>query len=136
MRCLLDTRTFLGLACADPRLPRECTRMFEEPRNDFLLSVASVWEMAIKQSLGRLELGRPLPVLIELATREQNVGVLGIEIAHVTQVATLPVHHHDPFDRLLVAQALVEGLPVMSDEVLFDAYGVLRIWPAGPREDP
>ena len=129
MRCLLDTHVFLWLASGDERLTPASVELFEEPKNDFLLSAASVWEMAIKQSLGRLKLARPLAGLIELATRDQSVGLLGIELAHVAHVATLPFHHRDPFDRLLVAQALSEGLPVLSDKAVFDEYGVLRIWP-------
>lgn len=130
MRCLLDTHVFLWLASGDDRLPAACIELFEEPKNDFLLSNASVWEMAIKQSLSRLKLGRPLSGIVELATRDQSIGLLGIELAHVTHVATLPWHHRDPFDRLLVAQALIEGLPVLSDRTVFDEYGVLRIWPS------
>ncbi|MBW2523445.1 MAG: type II toxin-antitoxin system VapC family toxin [Deltaproteobacteria bacterium] len=130
MRCLLDTHVFLWLAAADERLPAGCVELFEDTKNDFVLSRASVWEMAIKQSLGRLKLGRSLAGLIELAIEEQGLGLLGIELAHVAHVASLPFHHHDPFDRLLVAQALIEGLPLLSDKPVFDDYGVLRIWPA------
>jgi PIN domain nuclease of toxin-antitoxin system len=130
MRCLLDTHVFLWLANASERLPAACIELFEDTNNDFVLSRASVWEMAIKQSLGRLKLGRSLSGLVELATDEQGIGLLGIELTHVTHVASLPFHHQDPFDRLLVAQALIEGLPVLSDKSVFDDYGVLRIWPS------
>lgn len=129
MRCLIDTHVFLWLACGSSQLPPAAIELFEDPKNDFLLSRASVWEMAIKQSLGRLKLGRSLTGLVEVASQEQGIGLLGIELAHVTHVASLPFHHRDPFDRLLVAQALIDGLPLLSDNHSFDEYGVLRIWP-------
>jgi len=130
MRCLLDTHVFLWLASASENLPPGCIELFEDTNNDFMLSRASVWEMAIKQSLGWLKLGRSLSGLVEMATDEQGIGLLGIELAHVTHVASRPFHQRDPVDRLLVAQALIEGLPVLSDKSIFDDYGVLRIWPS------
>ena len=90
--------------------------------------MASVWEMAIKVSLGRLLVGRPLQRLIEIATREQGIHLLDIELDHALQVTGMPWHHRDPFDRLIAAQSLVEGLTLVSKDDAFDAYGVTRLW--------
>lgn len=128
MRVLLDTHAFLWLAAGDERASDRCVEVFLDPANDCVLSVASVWEMAIKVSLGRLRLGRPLDRLVRAATEEQGVRLLPVERDHAIHVASLPFHHRDPFDRLLVAQALVEGLPVVGRGEAFDAYGVRRIW--------
>jgi PIN domain nuclease of toxin-antitoxin system len=90
--------------------------------------MTSVWEMAIKISLGRLTLGRPLQHLVRIATRNQAIRLLEIRLEHVLHVATLAWHHRDPFDRLLAAQAFVEGATLVSKDASFDAYGVTRSW--------
>ena len=90
--------------------------------------MASVWEMAIKTSLGRLTLGRPLRYLMQIATEQQGLSLLDIGLDHALHVSSLPWHHRDPFDRLIASQALVNGIPLVSKDTAFDAYGVRRVW--------
>jgi PIN domain nuclease of toxin-antitoxin system len=125
---LFDTHAFLWLAGDDHRLSDACKDAFLDVGHDCLLSMASVWEMAIQLSLGRLTLGRPLRRLIEIATREQGIALLDIRLDHVLHVSAMAWHHRDPFDRLIAAQALVEGVKLVSKDSAFDAYGVTRIW--------
>ena len=127
-RYLLDTHTFLWLASDDARLSDECKRVYLDAGSDLYLSVASVWEMALKVSLGKLVLGRPLRRLLEIATNEQSIRLLNISPEHALQVESLPFHHRDPFDRLIIAQSLIEGFPVVGRDEAFDAYGVTRVW--------
>lgn len=84
--------------------------------------------MSIKHSLGKLELGRPFSELIPQQLETNALSVLGVDVPHVVELVTLPFHHRDPFDRMIIAQARVESLPVVGDDAAFDAYGVRRIW--------
>jgi PIN domain nuclease of toxin-antitoxin system len=128
MRLLLDTHAFLWFSVADERTSETARAAIEDAANEKLVSVGSVWEMAIKCSLGRLSLAEPLPSLVEKA-HDQGFQILAIELAHVARVETLPWHHRDPFDRLLIAQALVEDLAIVSADAAFDAYQrIRRIW--------
>lgn len=92
------------------------------------LSVASAWEMAIKNSLGKLDLAKPLGELLPPLLADAGIELLPIEIADLARVATLPFHHRDPFDRLLAAQGLERGFTIVSIDEAFDAYGVARLW--------
>ncbi len=125
---LLDTHTFLWFISDDPRLSSAARDAIEEPSNRRFLSVASLWEMAIKVSLGKLALAQPIDVLLPRQLEINGVELLPIEAGHALRVATLPFHHRDPFDRLLVAQCLEEDLPLISADQQFDAYGIRRIW--------
>ena len=125
---LLDTHTFIWLASDDPHLSKTAKACIAESGNQLFLSVASVWEMAIKKSLGRLELSISLrdfldDQLVALATQ-----LLEIRSEHALLVEGLPFHHRDPFDRLLVAQAIKENLTVLGADTSFDKYGVRRLW--------
>ena len=128
MRCILDTHAFLWLAGGDSRLSPRARDLFEDPSNDFVLSIGSVWEMAIKLSLGKLTLGRPLSEVLRIAREEQGIALLAIAPEHATYVSTLEFYHRDPFDRLLVAQSLLEGSPIVSIDGKLDAYGIERLW--------
>lgn len=92
------------------------------------LSIASVWEMAIKVSLSKLDLSQPFDLFIPNQLLLNDITLLDITVSHTLCVATLPFHHRDPFDRLLIAQSLVEGMPVIGIDSVFDAYGVNRLW--------
>lgn len=128
MRALIDTHAFIWWMDANPRLSSRAREALANEPNECLFSIASVWEMAIKISLGRMvgrgRLDRDLPE--QLAAN--GLALLPISLAHVTRVADLPFHHRDPFDRLLIAQALVEGVPVVTVDEVFNDYGVDRIW--------
>jgi len=102
--------------------------LIEDPDNQPLLSMASLWEMAIKLSIGKLSLGEPFETLIPEQMRLNGIELLQIEMAHVVVVARLPFHHRDPFDRLLIAQAMVEQIPIVSGDPAFDSYNVKVLW--------
>ena len=102
--------------------------LIQDPANVRLLSMASLWEMAIKISQGRLSLAQPFAVLIPQQLERNDTNVLDITFAHVVAVSRLPFHHRDPFDRLLIAQSMVKGLPLLSADHVFDAYGINHIW--------
>ncbi len=125
---LLDTHAFLWLRQGDVRLTDAVRELYADGANDFLLSIASVWEMAIKASIGKLTFPSPLRDIIREAGVAQGIGLLPVALDHVLRVEHLPFHHRDPFDRCLAAQALEEGLPVVSRDTAFDAYGVKRAW--------
>ncbi|MBA4062748.1 MAG: PIN domain nuclease [Isosphaera sp.] len=129
MTLLLDTHTFLWFCQDDPALSAAAKALLEDPANRKLLSLAACWEIAIKAGLGKLVgLTEPSGTYIPNALARTGFELFPIELAHVTAVEALPHHHRDPFDRLLVAQALVEGFPVVSADPAFDPYGVTRLW--------
>ncbi len=128
MRFLIDTHTFIWYVQSSEQLTTSVTTIINNGRNEILLSTASIWEMAIKQSTGKLNLGLPYANFINEQMRINNIGLLQIEVAHLDVVASLPFHHRDPFDRLLVAQVLFENIPIISIDQSFDAYSIQRIW--------
>jgi PIN domain nuclease of toxin-antitoxin system len=128
VRLLLDTHAFLWFLAGDSRLRASARRRIEHEGHEKLLSIASVWEMAIKQSLGKLMLKDPLAEVIEGGTLDNGIALLGISKDHALRVAALPWHHRDPFDRLLAAQALGDDLSLLTGDAAFDAYGVRRVW--------
>ena len=125
---LLDTHTFLWLATEDERLSPTARELVLDPATDLFLSVGSVWEMAVKKSLGRMELTVPLSRLVAEQLKQLRTSLLEIRREHALLVETLPFHHRDPFDRLLVAQAIEERLPLLSADSQLDAYPVERVW--------
>lgn len=128
MDLLLDTHAFLWIAGAEERLSQRARSTWLDQRNRAFLSHASVWEIAIKASLGKLALPMPLRDLVAEGQTEQGIVLLPIGLDDVLKVQELPFHHRDPFDRLLVAQALSGRLSVLGCDEAFDAYGVRRIW--------
>jgi PIN domain nuclease of toxin-antitoxin system len=99
-----------------------------EPADEKLVSAGSLWEMAIKVSLGKLKLAEPFGQLIPRELTRNGFQILPLSIAHVEVVSSLPFLHRDPFDRLLVAQSQVEGFPIISSDQVLDGYGVRRLW--------
>ena len=130
MRLLLDTHAFLWFVLGDRRLSGPARRQIEAQENERLLSIASLWEIAIKVSLGRLELSLSLPDLVARHVEGNAIGLLAIGVSHLDLVSKLPFLHKDPFDRLIAAQSLAEGVPLLSEDPAFDGYGVSRIWRA------
>jgi PIN domain nuclease of toxin-antitoxin system len=128
MPALLDTHAFLWLASDEGRLSRNALEYVKDTSNRLFLSIASSWEIALKVGRGRLQIDVPLLELLTDVPQRLSVDVLPIQASHLIAVASLPEHHRDPFDRLLVAQSLVEGLPIVSVDGALDAYGVTRIW--------
>lgn len=128
MGLLLDTQAFLWWVDDAPRLSRAARTAMARPDEDCFVSLASCWEMAIKSSLGRLTLASSFERFISEQMAVNGFQPLGITLAHLARVAALPFHHRDPFDRLLAAQALDAGIPVVSADPIFDRYGVRRVW--------
>ncbi|MGC1954958.1 MAG: type II toxin-antitoxin system VapC family toxin [Gammaproteobacteria bacterium] len=128
MNFLLDTHAFLWWVNDAPELSTNANAYLAEPRNEVFFSLASVWEMAIKLSIGKLKLAEPLENFVIEQLQRNGFRQLGISFQHVIGVASLPFHHRDPFDRLIIAQALAERLPVLTADRTFDAYGIQRLW--------
>ncbi len=127
MKIIIDTHTFLWFINERPELSTTIKTLIESD-TDVLLSVASLWEIAVKVSIGKMT----LPDVFERFIPEQlminDIEILPIALPHLTLISALPFHHRDPFDRLLIAQSIVEDLPIASIDKAFDAYGVNRIW--------
>jgi PIN domain nuclease of toxin-antitoxin system len=128
MRLLLDTHTFIWFVTDNPRLSITAKALIEDEDNEKLLSIASIWEMAIKHSLGKLSFELPFMVFIEQQMLQNSVSLLNVQISHLNLVANLPLHHRDPFDRLIIAQSMVEQFPVVGLDKVFDSYSVQRLW--------
>ncbi len=128
MKLLLDTHAFLWFMSGDATLSKAARSAIEDENNDVFVSPASLWEIAIKIGVNKLTLREPFETLIPKELAENEIELLGISIAHLALVASMPFHHRDPFDRLIAAQAEVEQLTLVSMDEVFDAYGVSRLW--------
>lgn len=129
MKLLLDTHVFLWCMTAPEKNSREVRRLLGEATNERLVGIVSLWELAIKVSLKKLSIrsGR-FDQVIDQGIQDIVGNVLPITLTHIAVVESLPHHHRDPFDRLLVSQALVEGAVLLSADEALDAYSVPRIW--------
>jgi PIN domain nuclease of toxin-antitoxin system len=124
---LLDTHAILWFAAGDDRLSETARRAIESPGTTNYVSMGSWWEVAIKCSLNRLRLD--LPIEDFMAERiNEGFRVLGLETQHLAHLTTLPFHHRDPFDRLIICQALAENMPICTGDSRFAAYGVQVVW--------
>ena len=128
MRVLLDTHAMYWYIEGDPQLSAMARTVIQDAANEILISPASYWEIAIKISVGKWQLNRTYEEFIDLALNKYWFQVLPILPTHTARVIGLPFHHKDPFDRLLVAQALVENTPIISNDSALDAYGIQRLW--------
>ena len=128
MRVLLDTHTFLWFVLNDPLLSNGAKTLIEDPASDVLVSPASYWEIAIKLRLNKLDLRSSYDDFMHRGIVGNDFEILPIEPRHSSLLTSLPLHHKDPFDRLLVAQSLVEGTPLVSVDAQLDLYGVKRLW--------
>jgi PIN domain nuclease of toxin-antitoxin system len=128
MNLLLDTHTFLWWDTQPGRLSAKALSAIQDRANRLLLSVASVWEMQIKLQIGRLNLNMPLDQMIARQRRSNRVQILPVTLAHVLALRDLPLHHRDPFDRLLIAQANAEGAFLVSHDPVFTQYPVQLLW--------
>jgi len=128
MRVLLDTHSFLWYIMDSDRLSEDAEQVISDGSNEVLLSVGSLWEIAIKNGLGKLDLPDAFDVFITEQLRINRIEVLHIALSHLAAYVRLPFHHRDPFDRLLIAQAQAEGLAIVSKDSRFQEYGVGLIW--------
>lgn len=128
MKILLDTQAFLWLSLDSPELSKKAKKVFLDEKNEFYFSLASVWEISIKVSIKKLKFEKSFEKIILQQFQENGINQLGINFRHLIKTAKLPFHHRDPFDRLLIAQALEEKLHIMSTDSVFDKYGIKRIW--------
>lgn len=128
MRLLLDTHAFLWWVSDHSSLSRRARLAIAKESNDCFVSVASAWEMAIKTSLGKLDVGGSLARFLPEQLALNQFQLLPIELRHVMRVADLPWHHRDPFDRLLAAQCATDSLTLVSADSAMKAYGVDVLW--------
>lgn len=130
MRILLDTHAMMWYVLGDPRLTAIARELVRDESNEVLISPASYWEIAIKISVGKYTLNQPYDDFMNVCLNLYGFVILPIETHHTSQVARLPHfnNHKDPFDRMLVSQALSEGVPIVSADAQLDAYGINRLW--------
>ena len=128
MKYLLDTHTLLWFLQGDKKLSDKARQLIDNPRNSKFLSIVSLWEIAVKVSLGKLVLDKSFERLFPEQLHFNRIQILDITVDSLIKLTTLPFHHRDPFDRLIIAQALVEDLPIIGADAAFDAYGISREW--------
>ena len=128
MRWLLDTHAFIWYTTDSSGLTATGRALIDNGENDILLSTASVWEMAIKHSIGRLTFSKPFMEFIKQQIAVNRIEILQITFDHIEVVASLPLHHRDPFDRLIIAQSMAKQIPILSVDAIFDAYAIARVW--------
>ena len=128
MRVLIDSHALIWYVDQDKLLSIASHAAISDPANDLLLSAGSIWEIGIKVGLGKLLLTQPFKVWMNQAISDLHVTVLPLTVEYVDVQSNLPKHHGDPFDRLIVAQAIVEQVSIISADVNLDAYGITRIW--------
>ena len=128
MNLLLDTHTFLWIVGDPQSLSPAAREACQDRRHTLALSLASVWEMQIKAQLGKLTLPCPLPDLVEEQQQINGIQVLPVALSHIYALQSLPPHHRDPFDRLIIAQATVVGLTIVSADHAFRSYAVPLLW--------
>ena len=128
MKLLVDTHAFVWAVLEDRKLSHAARALWLDQTNQLLISPGSLWELAIKIGLGKFSLDRSTEEFFTTELATNQLQLLPITAAHAARVADLPRHHRDPFDRLLVAQALCEDVPLLSADAAFDVYGVRRVW--------
>ncbi|MDT9185597.1 MULTISPECIES: type II toxin-antitoxin system VapC family toxin [Limnospira] len=128
MRLLLDTHIFIWLIDGNPKLSQTARQAIEDESNTLHLSIVSLWEITIKTSLGKLELAIPLEQIVINFILPSDIEILPIHLPHLLILQTLPFHHRDPFDRLLISQAKSETLTLLSEDGMFEQYEVEILW--------
>jgi len=128
MDVILDTCAFLFLCLDDPKLSAKAKQVIIDPSNRCLLSIASVWEIAIKTNAGKLEIDQPFDDFVPYHLTAYDLELIPIEIEHLSRVATFQQEHRDPFDRLIIAQGLVLSMPIVTKDSVFEGFGVKVIW--------
>ena len=127
MAYLLDTHTLLWFVAGDKQLPESSKKIIKNVNESCFLSAASLWEITIKHQLKKLELGISLEELFKFVDRNQ-IEIISINSLHLLQLSKLPLYHHDPFDRMIIAQAISENLKLISRDHIFKNYQVSLVW--------
>ena len=127
-RLLLDTHAFLWWVDDAPEITATARRAIADTKNEIYLSLASCWEMSIKSSLGKLQLTKPIERFVSDQLAANGFTLLNIELRHTAKVESLPFYHRDPFDRLLIAQAMTEKITLITVDKAFIEYGVKTLW--------
>jgi PIN domain nuclease of toxin-antitoxin system len=125
---MLDTHALLWFLAGDPKLSATAKTAIEDPANERWLSPISLLEIALKNRLGKLPLPAPFGALFPATLLAEDIHLFPMEPQHIEPLTTLPFHHNDPFDRLIVATSLVEKLTLVSADAILDAYGATRLW--------
>jgi PIN domain nuclease of toxin-antitoxin system len=128
MKLLLDTHVFLWLNDDVDRLSETVKALFNAGTHDFYLSIASAWEMQIKNQLGKLALSSTLEEMVNKNREENNIQLMPIDLVHIGHLKQLPQHHKDPFDRIIIAQAMMENRAIVSVDQVFANYDVKILW--------
>ena len=128
MRYLIDTHTLLWIVTDDPELSETAKKIYLDQSNEIYFSLASIWEMAIKISIGKLSIEKSLQDFTEHYIIENDIKILNIQLPHVIRIEKLPFHHRDPFDRLIIAQGIEDNIPIISSDRIFDLYPIKRLW--------
>lgn len=128
MKLLLDTHTLLWFIAGSASLSSPARALIEDVEHEKFVSIVSIWETAIKVSLAKMSLTAPFDILFPHQLEVNGFELLPVKVKHTSVVATLPFHHRDPFDRLLIAQAIEEKMTLLSVDTVFDDYGVTRLW--------
>lgn len=128
MRLLLDTHTLIWAMDEPTKLSAPAAIALQDPSNDLLLSAATLWELAIKIGTGKLTFSLPYRKWIDKAIADLQLAILPVTVEYTERLIALAKHHKDPFDRLIIAQALVEGISIVCADTVFDFYGITRLW--------
>lgn len=128
MKLLLDTHSFIYYVDRPDALPSAARTAMEDSSNELFLSLVSPWEMQIKSTLGKLQLSRPASEIVQAELDRSAMQLLPITLHHIDALARLPNHHRDPFDRLLVAQAIHDGLTLVSSDQAIAMYAAPVLW--------
>lgn len=128
MKLLLDTHVFLWMNGAPEKLSAKVRDIFVRGEDELFLSIASPWEVQIKQQIGKLAIDATIDELLTPHLKDNSLRLLPIEIRHVLGLGSLAMHHRDPFDRMFIAQALTDGMGIVTADPLFDSYPVSVIW--------
>ncbi len=128
MRILVDTHAFLWAITADARLSHRARELYLDESNETHLSVASLWEVVTKVLIGKLTLPIPIEAYLRNQLSKNRILVLPIRAEHVFRLSTIPLLHRDPFDRIILAQSLQEGLPILSNDDILRRYSAQVIW--------
>jgi PIN domain nuclease of toxin-antitoxin system len=128
VKLLLDTHTFLWFVTADPKLSATAQSLIADMNNEVFVSPASYWEVAIKVSLGKYPMTVPFETFFQRGIEDSAIAILAIQLRHAAVLSSLAMHHKDPFDRMIISQAIAEQFDIVGSDVAFDQYPIKRIW--------